>query len=272
MTVDARAARENGPRPPEPSPGTLRIADWYVRRFMRKHFHAVRLARPERWPRQARPLIVCVNHPSWWDPLMGYLLSRRLAPERRHYAPMDARAFTRYQVLSKIGLFPVEQGTARGAAQFLRASAGVFRDPDAVLWVTPQGTFTDARARPAEFRPGLAALPRRMPRVTVLPLALEYTFWDERRPEALALLGEPMSFEGGRAEGGQGLERAMEAAQDELAGLARRRDPAPFMSALEGRSGTAGVYELWERGRALVSGKRYEAEHASVMRGGKRVR
>ncbi len=195
---------------------------------------------------------------------MGYMLSRRLAPERRHYAPMDARAFTRYQVLRKIGLFPVEQGTARGAVQFLRAAEGVFRDPDAVLWVTPQGTFTDARARPAGFRPGLAALLRRMPRVTVLPIALEYTFWEERLPEALALLGEPVLFERGLD-----LEMGMEAAQDELAGLAQRRDPAPFVSALAGRSGTAGVYELWERGRALLRGKRYEAEHASVMRGGK---
>ncbi len=215
----------------------------------------------------ARPLIVCMNHPSWWDPLMGYLLSRRLAPERRHYAPMDARAFTRYQVLSKIGLFPVEQGTARGAVQFLRAADGVFRDPDAVLWVTPQGTFTDARARPAGFRPGLAALLRRMPRVTVLPIALEYTFWDERLPEALALLGEPIPCERGHP--AMDLERAMAEAQDELAGLAQRRDPAPFVSALAGRSGTAGVYELWERARALLGGKRYEAEHASVMRGGK---
>ena len=45
-----------------------------------------------------------------------------------------------------------------------------------MLWVTPQGEFVDARTRPLEFKPGLAALAARVARVeggcTVLPLAI----------------------------------------------------------------------------------------------------
>ncbi len=242
----------------------LGFAEFYVRRFLRRHFHAVRLAHGDRWPREPGPLVVCMNHPSWWDPMTAFYLSRCLAPERFHYAPMDSKAVERYGVMRKIGLFPVEQGTPRGAAQFLRAASQVCKDGNAVLWVTPQGHFTDVRERPAVFRAGLAALLRRMERVTVLPLALEYTFWDERLPEVLALVGEPVLSLG--AARGSALERAMEGAQEELGALSRQRRPELFTPVLAGRSGTSGVYGAWQRARALVTGRRYEPEHASLTR------
>ncbi len=247
------------------SRAALGFAEWYVRRFVRRHFHALRLAHPERWPREPGPLVVCMNHPSWWDPMTAFGLSRFLAPERFHYAPMDAKAVERYGVMRKIGLFPVEQGTPRGAAQLLRAASQVFEDASAVLWVTPQGHFTDVRTRPLVFRAGLAALVRRMEHATVLPLAFEYTFWDERLPEALAMLGEPVRFTGKQRDPGPVLERALENTQDELAELAAERRPDLFTPVIAGSTGISGVYELWQRGRALLAGKRYEPEHASLV-------
>ncbi len=213
---------------------------------------------------------------------MAFLLSRYLQPEVNQYAPMDARAFARYGFLRKIGLFPVEQKTPRGAAQFLRAASYIFNDVSensgAVLWITPQGEFTDARARPAEFRPGLAALVRKLPRVTVLPLAVEYTFWNERLPEVLALFGEPLVFVHGQLVGSEAdsiperameraMERAQERAQDQLAVLAEQRDTGLFASVLAGSSGITGLYELWQRLRAFARGERYEPEHGSLTRG-----
>lgn len=253
-----------------PSRALLRFFDVYLHFFMRRHFHALRLAGGEHWPGSARqagetPLLVCLNHPSWWDPLSAILLSRWLEPSANHYAPMDAVACGRYGILKRLGLFPVEQGTRRGAVQFLRAGSAVLRAPHSVLWVTPQGNFTDVRTRPVVFRAGLQALLRQVPQVTVLPLALEYTFWDERLPEALALLGEPVycSSRNG-AEAGEAVATALSRTQDLLAGLAARRDATLFTSVLEGAAGTGGIYEVWQRVRALLRGERFEPEHGSL--------
>ncbi len=167
--------RSSGPggAPTKPSRALLRFFDVYLFLFFRRHFHALRLAHPERWPRANRPVLVCLNHPSWWDPLTCIVLSRFLERESDHYAPMDEAAFTRYGVLRKLGLFPVEQGTPRGAAQFLRSASQIFKDEHGVLWITPQGSFTDIRTRPVVFRAGIEALLRRTEELTVLPLALE---------------------------------------------------------------------------------------------------
>ncbi len=246
-----------------PSRALLRFFDLYLWLYFRRHFHAVRLAHAERWPRTAHPLVICLNHPSWWDPLTALVLSRFLARRQTHYAPMDANEFARYGVLGKLGLFPVEQGSARGAAQFLRGAAHVFSQPNATLWMTPQGAFTDVRTRPLQFRAGLDALLARHGNITVLPLALEYTFWDERLPEALALLGEPVEICNNK---GADIETALAAAQDELAALAALRDPAAFTPVMHGHAGVAGVYGLWQRLAARLGGKPFVPQHGRVYR------
>ncbi len=263
-----RARRSAALPPVAPSRALLRYFDTYLQFFIRRHFHALRLAGGEHWRQAGRPLIVCLNHPSWWDPLVSILLSRALERDSAHYAPMDEIAFARYGILRRLGLFPVEQGTRRGAVQFMRGAAHILADPGAVLWLTPQGGFTDVRTRPVVFRGGLDALIRSLPQVTVLPLAIEYTFWDERLPEALALLGEPLVFNSANAvHGGAGaqVEAALQQAQDRLALLSAQRDPSLFTSIVAGSAGTSGIYGAWQRIRALARGGRFHAEHASLQ-------
>ena len=273
-----------------PSRALLRFFDIYFAHFFSRHFHALRIAGAEHWGLSAgTPRVVCLNHPSWWDPLTAILLSRYLERDADHYAPMDALAFRRYGILRKVGLFPVDQGNdqgkaqgdtqstahgaARGAAQFLRASRQILADQRAVLWLTPQGEFTDGRTRPLAFRPGLDALLRRTESVTVLPLALEYTFWDERLPEALALLGPPLRFSSGELAGHNSYERgragaavahALASAQDALAARSALRDPNLFQPVLAGSSGIGGIYGTWQRLRARLTGGRFDPEHGSL--------
>lgn len=278
MREEARevAVRREAYAAQRPSRALLRFFDTYLSFFVSRRFHGLRLAGAEHWPRQ-RPLIVCLNHPSWWDPLIAILLSRFLEREADHYAPMDELAFTRYGVLRKAGLFPVEQGTPRGGVQFLRTATHVLADRNAVLWLTPQGGFTDARTRPVVLRSGLDALLRRViaDEVTVVPLALEYTFWDERLPEALAMLGTPLYFQQGKLvrpsrqfaeqqSAGQQVAMALSQTQDDLAALSARRDPALFLSLLAGSSGISGIYGAWQRMRALGRGERFHPDHTSV--------
>ena len=130
-----------------------------------------------------RPLVVYTNHPSWWDPVLCILLSERLLPLRRSFGPMDAAALSRYRLLRRMGAFGIDPNTRRGATDFLRISVGALQaNRDAALWVTAEGHFTDPRTRPLRLRAGIAHLARRLPEAVFVPLALEYSFWNEARP------------------------------------------------------------------------------------------
>lgn len=236
---------------------------WYVRRHMRRHFHAVRVSHnglpPQPFP--PGPLLFVTNHPSWWDPLFGLLLAKTYTP-RRMFAPIDAESLRRFPFMRHLGLFGIELKSLRGAKAFLETSLAILNHPDAVLAVTAQGEFTDVRVRPVVLRPGVGHLCARLSGGTVFPLAFEYSFWNARLPEALAFFGGPIALgAGGSADAWtQRLSAALEETQDRLARESQRRDPNLFDTLLGGSSGTGGVYDFWRRCHRWLTGQRLTDE------------
>lgn len=202
------------------------------------------------------------NHTSWWDPMLIVLLGNLLLPGRRHYAPIDARALAQYPILRKLGIFPVQMDSPRGAVQFLRTAEAILRG-GGVLWLTPQGRFADPREHPLAFKPGLAALALRMPEVPLVPLAVEYTFWNERLPETLLHFAEPLHVtpNATTAQATSQLEDALSAAMLALRGAAIARDPSAFTTLFTGTRGTGGSYAMVRRLRAWLGGKRAQVDH-----------
>jgi len=251
-----------------PSRRVLGLFSIYLRWYVRRHFHAIRVANLGRIPRQAHPLILFSNHASWWDPLVGLLLAQAAMPERDHYAPMDETALAHYAIFRPMGFFPVDNGSPRGAAQLLRAGSEVLSRQGSVLWITPESQFQDVRTRPVIFRPGLGALMARMGRLTCLPVTIEYAFWDERLPEILVNIGEPLEIADGGMEEARTwtnlLSYATAATLDELAMLSMERDPEAFETVLSGSGGIGGIYELWKRLSCVVTGRPYLHDHGSL--------
>ncbi len=255
---------------PSISTPILRLFRRIVRRYFRRHFHGVRISGASRLQGITGPLIVYANHSSWWDPMVAILLAEELMPERSHFAPMDEEALSRYGILRKVGIFPIEMKTARGAAQFLRRGLSIV-DEGGVLWITPQGRFVDPHVRPLEFKPGLASLAARIASscgvCTLLPLAIEYTFWDERLPEVLLRFGEPVSvLRGATPEKVQErLVGALVRTMDRLRNLAASRDASAFSTLARGAVGVGGFYAIGQRLKALLLRRPYRAEHTIMM-------
>ena len=254
--------------PPQISRRSLALFRLYLSWFVPRHFHALRIANAKRFPLTAHPLIVCINHASWWDPILILLLTHHLAPGRFAFAPMEAQALEHYGFFRKLGAFPVDNTSSRAGAHFLRQAAAVLSIRSSILWMTPEGHFTDVRQRPLAWKPGTAALTRHLGTCTVVPLAIEYTFWDERLPEVLCNIGEPIHFTASDTSSTEKrtaqLQLAMTLQQDELASLAAQRDASLFGPVFAGRAGVSLLYDLWLRARSLLAGTPYVADHTSI--------
>jgi len=251
-----------------PSRRAIGLFSIYLRWYLGRHFHGVRVANAGRILPQAEPLILFANHASWWDPLVAMLLGQSALPGREHFAPMDETALKHYSIFRPMGFFPVDNASTRGAAQLLRAGFQVLARPGAVLWITPESQFQDVRKRPIVFRPGLGALMSRSGRMTCVPIAIEYVYWNERLPEVLINVGEPLEIADGTMEDARTwtnlLSYAMAATLDELAMLAMERDPDEFETILAGSSGIGGVYEIWKRFTCAITGRAYHHDHGSL--------
>jgi len=165
-----------------------------------------------------------------------------------------------------VGIFGVEMNSARGAVTFLRTSEAILAS-GGVVWITPQGRFVDSRVRPLEFKPGLSTLASRVAASTgwciVVPLAIEYPFWDERLPECLLHFGEPLRVDSSQDSEKlqQELVQSLETAMNTLQFIATQRDARNFDTLSHGKLGTGGFYGVWQRLKASMAGRRYQAEH-----------
>lgn len=256
---------------PRISPAVFAFFSRYSTSYLRKHFHAVRLAqRPLADAAAERPLIVCLNHPSWWDPLVCLALARSVFPERSHYAPIDTAGLSKYRIFERVGFFGIEPASTAGALQFLRVGSAVLAGGSRnALWVTVQGEFVDPRRRPMELRHGVGHLVHRSRGVAVLPVALEYPFWHEKYPEALARFGAPLVIEDGscrapRDWSAEIAERIVQT-QDLLAADSIARRSGAFEVVLGGSAGVGGVYDAWRGFRARLHGERFERAHGGDL-------
>ena len=243
----------------------------YAIRFVRKQFHAVRLSASGGSfpPNSTEPLLVVLNHPSWWDPMIGIVLSS-LCRERDHFAAIDAAAVKQYAFFRRLGFVGVNPGSVMGAATFLRVGTSILAHPNRVFWVTAQGRFSDVRERPLALQPGVGHLAARLTRGIVLPVALEYTFWNERTSEALIRVGETLRVQDHIGLSGKDwlalIETHLTRNLDVLNVEAMTRDPAKFTVLLSGRAGVGGPYDWWRRIRSGMRGERFDPSHEAGMR------
>lgn len=248
------------------APRLFRAFGWYLRWFFWRNFHAVRIARcdipdvPADWP-----LIIYANHPSWWDPALFMLLANTLLQDRTGFGPMEAEALQRYKLFRRFGVYGIDTASRQGAARFMAVSLRILSRPGTALWITAEGHFSDSRVRPVRLRPGLAHLARRVPNAVIVPLAIEYTFWNEQKPEALVRFGRPVTVGDARGHSvamwNELLEQRLTETMAALAEDAISRNPGRFREVVRGRAGVGGIYDIWRRLAALARLRRAQLAH-----------
>ncbi len=244
---------------PEISPTLLALFSRYAGWYVGKHFHAVRILAPLPAPNDStKPLVVFLNHAAWWDPLVCLILWRQFFANRSAYAPIEAAALDRYRFLKRLGFFAVEAGTIRGAANFLTTSAAILEKEESALFLTPQGKFADVRT-PLVLAGGIDRLATRAPGAVYLPLAIEYSFWEERKPEVLLAFGEAAP-----AASGPPLADRLAQLQARLAAAAARRQPNEWTILRKSRSGVSLPFDLWRGLRARLRGEAFRADHGRL--------
>jgi 1-acyl-sn-glycerol-3-phosphate acyltransferase len=243
-----------------------------VRRYLKKNFHSFRVAK-ENFPQLAELeeskhlLVIYMNHPSWWDPMIGLFLSQKLFSRRRHYAPIDSLALERYGFFKYLGFFPLQiDHPLTAARQFKEACDSIAAESKSTIWITGEGKFSDPRQRPIHLVSGLHHLGENF-RVTFLPLAIEYSFWEERYPEVLVGFGKPIEIEP-ENRSDKNLQKLLtdrlEITMNQLAQRSMKRQQDDFIILLGGNVGVGGVYDLWRSFKARLSGKKFVREHGKI--------
>ncbi len=250
------------------------LTDWffrYTRSYLRRSFHAIRLlGEPPAFAENERtPLVVCMNHSSWWDLLVSFFLERELFGWDC-YGVMDARQLQRYRIFAHMGMLGVDRTSLAGAREFLHDCEMMLKGRRRALWLTPQGAMVSNYHRPIAFQPGIGHLAARLETFFIVEISLHYEFWDERLPEAFISIStprllriSPSSFDPRVFV--RDAEQRMQAQLDALLTCVRRRDPACFRTLLSGRSGASPTYDLFREIGARLRGEHFSPEHGDAL-------
>ncbi|MFI4873597.1 MAG: lysophospholipid acyltransferase family protein [Phycisphaerales bacterium JB061] len=168
----------------------LRVFGWYSCRLLRKRFASVRIAdNTDALIRESaetdRPVVVAMNHPSWWDPIVGVAIKHLYMRGRFAISPIDMAMYERFGFMKRLGLFGIDldhPDAGQAMLDYIRSCAQ--KNPELALFITPQGRFSDVRA-PIVVRPGIASAAMSLSDPAVLSLSIEIAFWHDQRPELL---------------------------------------------------------------------------------------
>ncbi len=159
-----------------------------IRGAMRRTFFAVVVERPEN-PElldPGKPVIACSNHCNWWDGFAGVLFARTL-PGRHTYLAQENAKLAEASFFRFTGAFGISSG--RDGIAGLRHALEILKNPQALVWIFPQGELRAAHAR-IDVKPGTGFLAEKSG-ATVLPVAFRYEWFSESRPSLIIRCGKP---------------------------------------------------------------------------------
>ncbi len=242
----------------------------YNRRYLGRSFHRIHLdgdLTALRGDGQT-PLLLCLNHSSWWDLLLGVYLDE-LMPEWDSYAPMDERQLERYRFFSRLGVIGVDRTSLHGAREFVDYCQELLEGKQRLLCITSQGEFTSNTARPIRFQPGIGAIAGKLSAFSVATVVFDYEFWSEKRPEAFISVRPPQritvtpAFD--RRDFVHTMEQKMADHLDALTSLRQQRDPQLFTPLLGGSGIVSPVYDMLRAGTARLRGETFVQSHSEVV-------
>ncbi len=177
--------------------------NWLVLGSLRRAFSQVRLKvevgaeAPRPQARLDRPAIFYLNHSSWWDGYVTYLLARHLL-KADAYLMMDVRQLRKYFFFTWAGAFSVDRQNTRSAVESLNYISNLLRERRwRSLWLFPQGEIQTSSRRPLDFFGGHAAVARKLPTCYLYPVAVRYEFATSQFPEIFMRIGPGQTVQGG---------------------------------------------------------------------------
>ena len=172
------------------SPLFERVFDIYNNNLITRRFNSLRVDGLSNLENKSNevPLVVYLNHSSWWDGLIAFKLSKRLRLDS--FFMMEEKHLKKLFLFRRLGAFSVVREKPRRAVESLNYAVELLAEkPARALWIFPQGEILPNDARPLRFYNGLSRVTGKLTQAQVLPIALRFEFLNAHKPDVFVKIG-----------------------------------------------------------------------------------
>lgn len=173
------------------------IADMFFYNMLENRFFSLKVKNESNYEKRNPEYanIFYAPHNNWWDGIVGYNMINRVFHSKLR---MMIEELNRFPILAKAGAFPVNKKSPQASMKALQYSVDELCNKDISLWIFPQGIIKPPMYRPVEFQTGMAYIAQNVVKkaggINLIPIAVNYPFLREDRPEVLVEVGEPYVF------------------------------------------------------------------------------
>lgn len=180
-------------KPAKTSRFWLWVASMFFFNMLQNRFYAFRYKGAENYFDGDKnvPTILFAPHCNWWDGIVLYNTTHRIFHKEIR---LMVEELNRFPLLRRGGAYSVNKKSPQSAMQALKYSVDVVGDLRNILCIFPQGIIRPPHYRPIEFQTGLAYIAqnavKKYGRVNLIPMAIDYTFFRDNRPEVIVEFGQ----------------------------------------------------------------------------------
>lgn len=128
------------------------------------------------------PIIFVLNHPNWWDAAVVIWLGYDYL-KTGGYCIMEEKQIEKHPFFLKIGAIPIIREDYRKSLMTLNFAVSLLEKGYEALYIFPQGELSPNEKYDTLFYPGISYVIKKLHKVNLVYLYLEYKFTSEQRPE-----------------------------------------------------------------------------------------
>ncbi len=187
-------------KPAKTSKFWLWVASMFFFNMLQNRFFAFRYRGEENYFEAEKdvPTILFAPHCNWWDGIVLYNTTHRIFHKEIR---LMVEELNRFPLLRRGGAYSVNKKSPQSAMKALKYSVDVVGDLRNILCIFPQGIIRPPHFRPIEFQTGLAYIAenavKRYGKVNLIPMAVDYAFFRDNRPEVIVEFGKRIELRQG---------------------------------------------------------------------------
>lgn len=165
-----------------------KLFEWYTDWLFWRRFDTIHIQNDYN-PMPGQKTIYYLNHSSWWDGLIPFLLNQKKFRQNA-WAMMEDKQLHRYPFFRRLGVFSINLSSTRPSMQSMRYAVESMQRPNASLYIYPQGKIVPFTTENLNFKKGIGWLAKKTPDADIVPVAIYIHTKESDKPRLEILVGK----------------------------------------------------------------------------------
>lgn len=164
----------------------------YIENQFKKYFsHFYLLNSPNSNLKEAKNIVICPNHFSYWDGFLINKIYRTFFSDKQFYILMLEEQLKRYWFFAKLGAFSIDPDNPKKIIESMNYTQDLLQEGNKFIAIYPQGVYQQQGSDSIKLKSGLMRFVKNSENETlIVPMAFSIKIGEEKLPAIYSRFGQ----------------------------------------------------------------------------------